>query len=108
MVHCHIVLPSAAAAAFSVGVVTKNRGDLPDEAVNSRTVAFDVVVVPDKGTEIEVNGKGMSWIGRREMADRICTTVVGMNVGCACVELPGAGVSMVRFGTEPGGRVAKI
>ena len=42
------------------------------------------------------------------MADRICTTVVGMNVRFACVELPGAGVSMVRAGTEPGGRVAKI
>ena len=65
MVHCHIVLPSAAAAAFSVGVVTKNKGDLPDDAVNNRTVAFGVVAVPDGGTGIdseEVNGKGMSCV----------------------------------------------
>ena len=101
--HCHIVLPSVTAAAFSVGVVTKNKGDLPDEAVNNRTVAFGVVVVPETGIDSkEVNGKGMSCVGRREMADRICTTVVGMN------ELPGAVASMVRIGTDPGGRVAKI
>jgi hypothetical protein len=62
---CHIELPSAAAVDLSVGVVTRNKGDLAEgEGVISRTVELDV---GDAGS----NGKENICFGDRDIDERI-------------------------------------
>ena len=81
MSNCHIVLPSAAAAALSVGIVTRNN-DFPDgDEVISLTVALPVEGGSMDG---ELNGNGMVWVGRCDSEEWIWTTVVGMKVDGAC------------------------
>lgn len=82
MSNCQIVLPSVAAAALSVGVVTRNN-DFPDgDEVISRIVALLGVgstgLLPDEG---ELNGNGIVWVVRSDSEEWIWTTEVGMKDG---------------------------
>lgn len=103
------MLPSAVAAALSVGVVTKKSGDLAEaEAVSNRTVAFIVGVgAADGGGWLK--GNESVCVGSRDMEDRIWITVVGVTLaGCepvADASLPGLGES---GGIDPGGRTANM
>jgi hypothetical protein len=84
------VLPSVVAAVLSSGVVTKNKLGLPDAVWliagdNNRIDAFcNAVVVATDNVEVEaemLKGKGIVCIVWKEREERICRTVVGMNVG---------------------------
>src|ERR1700729_2609038 len=71
--NCHMVLPSAAACARSVGVVMRKRGDLAEgDGVKRRIVELadggGTVCIDVEDDVAEENGKGSVWTGRREGA----------------------------------------
>lgn len=103
-----IELPSAVAAVLSVGVVTRNKGDLAEgEAVMSRTVEFVVALGIVEDDVEELKGNERVCIVRSEIEERICRTVVGMKAMDAGAEM-GAGASVACTGTVPGGKTEKM
>lgn len=74
ILNCQIVLPSVAAAALSVGVVTRKSGDLAEaDGVSNRTVAF--VVGGEESVEVDdegwLKGKKRVCVGSKDIEERI-------------------------------------
>lgn len=68
------MLPVAAAAVRSIGVLTRNKGDLDDgDDVSNRAICADGGLATVVETD-DANGSGSVWDSSNEMDDRISIT----------------------------------